>query len=358
MPDVSPEAIEKTLISGDLAKLDIDQRLSYYKSVCESVGLNPLTQPFDYIALNGKLRLYAKKDATDQLRRIYNISVDELIHDFKESVGLYIVTAQGSRGDRKDASTGAVSVKGLTGDALANAIMKAETKAKRRLTLSICGLGMLDETELETIHAVELSAPTPPLALPAPAVIPTVNHTPAQPTEEPRPNETKKRGRPKKEKVDGAGKPWGGEFELKVSGDGCLSAEAPAPPPPQKATEFPFGSNLPDAPKGDVAPSSEVTSPTPSENMHGVQITDNDLPDMFDKPAPPPDEKPSKEERIAIANRLRKYQVDMPKLGVWVKKTAGVTDTKDITTKQWEQMFTKLDGAIDAKDLIQIVEGK
>ena len=36
-------------------------------------------------------------------------------------------------------------------NALANAIMKAETKAKRRVTLSICGLGMLDETELETI---------------------------------------------------------------------------------------------------------------------------------------------------------------------------------------------------------------
>lgn len=29
--------------------------------------------------------------------------------------------------------------------------MKAITKAKRRVTLSICGLGMLDESELETI---------------------------------------------------------------------------------------------------------------------------------------------------------------------------------------------------------------
>jgi hypothetical protein len=33
----------------------------------------------------------------------------------------------------------------------ANAIMKAVTKAKRRVTLSICGLGFLDETEVETI---------------------------------------------------------------------------------------------------------------------------------------------------------------------------------------------------------------
>src|SRR5574343_296815 len=31
-------------------------------------------------------------------------------------------------------------------------MMKAETKAKRRVTLSICGLGMLDETETATIQ--------------------------------------------------------------------------------------------------------------------------------------------------------------------------------------------------------------
>jgi hypothetical protein len=44
-----------------------------------------------------------------------------------------------------------VATVGLKGDALANALMKAETKSKRRVTLSICGLGMLDETEVDTI---------------------------------------------------------------------------------------------------------------------------------------------------------------------------------------------------------------
>jgi len=46
-------------------------------------------------------------------------------------------------------ATGAVDIKGLTGKNLANAFMKAETKAKRRVTLSICGLGFLDESEVE-----------------------------------------------------------------------------------------------------------------------------------------------------------------------------------------------------------------
>jgi hypothetical protein len=52
---------------------------------------------------------------------------------------------------RTDADLGVVSVKGKQGDNLANAMMKAVTKAKRRVTLSICGLGWLDESELETV---------------------------------------------------------------------------------------------------------------------------------------------------------------------------------------------------------------
>jgi hypothetical protein len=48
-----------------------------------------------------------------------------------------------------------VTVGGLKGESKANAMMKAETKAKRRVTLSICGLGMLDETEVETIPSAQ-----------------------------------------------------------------------------------------------------------------------------------------------------------------------------------------------------------
>jgi hypothetical protein len=48
-----------------------------------------------------------------------------------------------------------VNIKGLYGDALANAMMKSSTKAKRRLTLSLCSVGLLDETELETIPGAQ-----------------------------------------------------------------------------------------------------------------------------------------------------------------------------------------------------------
>jgi len=144
------DKIESVLMQGDLSKLSANERVEYYRAVCQSVGLNPLTRPFDYITLNGKLTLYAKKDATDQLRANNQVSITKLE---KETVNdIYLVTAYASgRNGRTDASTGAVNIAGLKGDALANALMKAETKAKRRVTLSICGLGLLDETEVETV---------------------------------------------------------------------------------------------------------------------------------------------------------------------------------------------------------------
>src|ERR1019366_7434848 len=37
-----------------------------------------------------------------------------------------------------------------------NAMLKARTRAKRRLTLSLCGLGMLDELEVATIPSTQL----------------------------------------------------------------------------------------------------------------------------------------------------------------------------------------------------------
>lgn len=143
--------VEQVVIGGDLARLTPDQRIEYYRAVCGSLGLNPLTQPFEYIRLNDKLRLYAKREATDQLRRIHGISVQ--IVSREQQGDLYVVTARATSPDgRNDESTGVVTTAGLNGNALANAWLKAETKAKRRVTLSICGLGWLDETEVETVR--------------------------------------------------------------------------------------------------------------------------------------------------------------------------------------------------------------
>jgi hypothetical protein len=152
--------MDSVITKGDLSKLTPEERVRYYAEVCQSVGLNPLTKPFEYITLNNKLTLYALRNCTDQLRTIYGVSVDELAESERD--GVFIVTAKVRNKDgRTDIAKGAVAIANLKGDVLANAMMKAETKAKRRATLSLCGLGWLDETEVADIP-VQHRRPPPP----------------------------------------------------------------------------------------------------------------------------------------------------------------------------------------------------
>lgn len=159
------EVLERVLVLGDLSRLTTPERLLYYRKVCESVGLNPLTRPLEYITLSGRLTLYARRDATDQLRKLHGVSITDLTGQAVAD-DLYVVTAKArDREGRVDAATGAVSLLGLKGEARANGLMKCETKAKRRVTLSLCGLGLLDETEVETVPGAVIGEPaagTPP----------------------------------------------------------------------------------------------------------------------------------------------------------------------------------------------------
>lgn len=153
-PAPSPQAIEAALIAGDLSHLTEEQRLAYYRAVCQSLKLNPLTRPFEYVRLNGRLVLYATRSCADQLRKVHGVSIQVVS---KEQVGdLYVVRVRATTRDgRSDEDIGIVPVRGLSGEALSNALMKAVTKAKRRATLSICGLGWLDETEVSSIPGAE-----------------------------------------------------------------------------------------------------------------------------------------------------------------------------------------------------------
>lgn len=141
------DILEQVITKGDLAKLTPQERVQYYKATCDSLGLNALTRPLAYINLNGQLRLYALRDCTDQLRQKHRISVEVISQ--RVDGDLYIVHARArAPSGRTDEDFGAVTIANLKGEARANAIMKTVTKAKRRTTLSICGLGYLDETEV------------------------------------------------------------------------------------------------------------------------------------------------------------------------------------------------------------------
>lgn len=146
--------IERVLVDGDLSGLTPQQRVSYYRQVCDSLGLNWLTKPFEYIRLNNRLVLYPTRNCTDQLRASRHINATIVAREKLEDV--YVVTARATMPDgRQDESVGAVPLAGLKGEALANALMKAETKAKRRATLSLCGLSWADESEVGSIPAAQ-----------------------------------------------------------------------------------------------------------------------------------------------------------------------------------------------------------
>jgi hypothetical protein len=74
------------------------------------------------------------------------------VQELAASGGCRAFTARVTGKDgRETDDVGVVTIKSASGDALANAMMKGATKAKRRAVLAHCGLGMLDETEIETI---------------------------------------------------------------------------------------------------------------------------------------------------------------------------------------------------------------
>jgi hypothetical protein len=151
--ELSQEVLTKLVLKGDLSGLSEREKVEYYVQFCKRLGLDPATQPFKLLSLGGKITLYAGRECCQQLNMLHKVS--HKITSREKIDDLYIVTAQASQEGRVTESTGAVCLTGLKGDGLANAVMKCETKAKRRATLDLLGLGLLDESEVETIRGAK-----------------------------------------------------------------------------------------------------------------------------------------------------------------------------------------------------------
>jgi hypothetical protein len=159
-PEVHPaNVMEGLIIKGDLEGLTPEQRVVYYNRVCDSIGVNPLTQPFQYMKLQGKLILYATRACADQLRKLHGINIEIVSEDVKDGMLIIHTRAKDSTG-RVDEDLGVVPFpETLRGEVRANTILRCVTKSKRRVTLSIAGLGYLDETEVESIAGAEKVPP-------------------------------------------------------------------------------------------------------------------------------------------------------------------------------------------------------
>ncbi len=144
--------IESLVLRGDLSGLAPKDRARFYVQVCEGLGLNPASNPLAFLRLNGKEILYPTRGATDQLAAIHRVNREIIdgpkVIDLAGTKLVYAVCRASLPNGRVETATATVPLV----DPM-NVLMKAETKAKRRATLSILGLGLLDEMELETIPA-------------------------------------------------------------------------------------------------------------------------------------------------------------------------------------------------------------
>lgn len=144
------KVIESIVLRGDLSALGPAERARFYVQMCNGLGLNPSSQPFAFLRLNGKEILYATRGATDQLAAIHKLTREIVdgpkVIDLAGTKAVYACARAKHPNGRVETSVATVPLV----DPI-NALMKCETKAKRRVTLSILGLGLLDEMELETI---------------------------------------------------------------------------------------------------------------------------------------------------------------------------------------------------------------
>lgn len=153
------QILESIISNGDISQLTPHQKVEYYVNICNKLGLDPMSQPFRILKLHGREILYCHRAGCQQLNKIHKVS-----HEIKarETVNeCYVVTAQAyNPEERRTESIGAVPIFNLKGEALCNAMMKAETKAKRRATLDLLGLGLPDETELDTKNMTYIDVST------------------------------------------------------------------------------------------------------------------------------------------------------------------------------------------------------
>jgi len=158
---LDPEIIGNLVINGDLKRLTVPQKIAFYNYKCQQAGLDPAAKPFDLLVINSKEILYANAACTQQLTNNRKLSHQITNRGLVDDIYCVFCKVTDQEG-RSTENMGAVPIAGLNGEAKANAMLKATTKAIRRSVLAHCGLGVMDESEAETIPGAKSEVWTAP----------------------------------------------------------------------------------------------------------------------------------------------------------------------------------------------------
>lgn len=161
--NTTESAIAKVILHKDLGKLTDIERVQYNTALCRVLGLEPLTNPIDYLsAKGGKLVPYINATGIAQLRRIHGVSTQITRRELDKEKN-YTVTAIAKDSTGRQEESVAIIFLGTThGQSKADLMMKCCTKAKRRATLALIGLPTADG---ENIKKSSVYDPPPDVVL-------------------------------------------------------------------------------------------------------------------------------------------------------------------------------------------------
>lgn len=157
MLDDAAIAMQRVSAAGrDTKALTHEERVATLSALSKALGLNPLTNPVQFLSLSGREVLYVTKQATDQIAARLRLNRETVagpeVRDFGGTKLVFCQVKVTAPDGRSEVSTATLPFTDPV-----NVLMKCETKAKRRATLSLAGLGLLTEEEMETIPGAQPS---------------------------------------------------------------------------------------------------------------------------------------------------------------------------------------------------------
>lgn len=161
-------AVRAYLRTGDLSFLPDYEKEKVLLKMCDHYSLDAVLRPFILIKLNGKEIWYATKAATDQVAAKFNLTreVVEIKENLERGIIECKVKISQENSNRTETCIAAVSIiefgrdpsgkveaRPMRGEAYANALMKVETKAKRRATLGWLGIADMQDNDDDVVDA-------------------------------------------------------------------------------------------------------------------------------------------------------------------------------------------------------------